>query len=69
MNGVSVQMKLAKDLPLVRGDRVQLLRAPHGRRPDRATLLLMNEALPGKGILRSSVTRFQCKYFPLERPP
>jgi C4-dicarboxylate-specific signal transduction histidine kinase len=25
MNGVSVQMKLAKDLPLVRGDRVQLL--------------------------------------------
>jgi hypothetical protein len=26
MNGVSVQMKLAKDLPLVRGDRVQLLR-------------------------------------------
>ena len=25
MNGVSVQMKLAKDLPLVQGDRVQLL--------------------------------------------
>jgi two-component system, LuxR family, sensor kinase FixL len=25
MNGGSVQMKLAKDLPLVRGDRVQLL--------------------------------------------
>jgi hypothetical protein len=25
MNGVSVQMKLAKDLPLVRGDRGQLL--------------------------------------------
>jgi C4-dicarboxylate-specific signal transduction histidine kinase len=24
MNGVSVQMKLAKDLPLVQGDRVQL---------------------------------------------
>ena len=25
MNGVSVQMKVAKDLPLVQGDRVQLL--------------------------------------------
>ena len=25
MNGVSVQIKLAKDLPLVHGDRVQLL--------------------------------------------
>jgi C4-dicarboxylate-specific signal transduction histidine kinase len=25
MNGVSVQMKEAKDLPLVQGDRVQLL--------------------------------------------
>jgi C4-dicarboxylate-specific signal transduction histidine kinase len=25
VNGVSVQMKVAKDLPLVQGDRVQLL--------------------------------------------
>jgi C4-dicarboxylate-specific signal transduction histidine kinase len=25
MNGVSVQMKLAKDLPLIQGDPVQLL--------------------------------------------
>jgi len=34
-----------------------------------ATLLLMNEALPRKGILRSSVIHFQCKCFPLDRPP
>jgi C4-dicarboxylate-specific signal transduction histidine kinase len=27
VNGVSVQMKVAKDLPLVQGDRVQLLQA------------------------------------------
>jgi hypothetical protein len=33
MNGVSVQMKLAKDLPLVQGDRVQLLQVTTRSRP------------------------------------
>ena len=36
---------------------------PHSRRPDRATLLLMDEALPRQRILRSSLTRFQCQCF------
>jgi C4-dicarboxylate-specific signal transduction histidine kinase len=38
MNGVSVQMKLAKDLPLVQGDRVQLLQV--------MVNLIINEYIP-----------------------
>jgi hypothetical protein len=47
---------------------VSLDQAAHSRRPDRATLLLMNEGLPRQGILRSSVIHFHCKCFPARTP-
>src|SRR5258708_31448674 len=47
---------------------VALDQAAPRRRPDRATLLLMNEGLPRQGILRSSVIHFHCKCFPARTP-